>query len=151
MVVKRKTKKQAQENGIEPHFSVGELVSPAKPPSKKRLLLACALLAAALMLLGYNLHWQPKIVGAGVILLAITSNTFTWLIASVGLMPLIGPLLAKILALPLVWLLNGVGYLVSFFAVRRGGTASRDVLISRGLTIALIVGIVIGYIIGKLV
>jgi hypothetical protein len=42
-----------------------------------------------------------------------------------------------------------MGYLVSFVAIRRG--YSRDVLTYRGLTIALLVGIIIGYILGHLV
>jgi hypothetical protein len=47
-----------------------------------------------------------------------------------------------------VWLLNAIGYLVSLIAIRRGYT--KDVLTYRGLTIALIVGIVIGYVVCKL-
>jgi hypothetical protein len=45
--------------------------------------------------------------------------------------------------------LNGVGYLVAFVAIKRG--YSKDVLTYRGLTIALIVGIVVGFILGRLV
>jgi hypothetical protein len=63
--------------------------------------------------------------------------------------PLIGPVIVKVLAIPILWLLNALGYLVSFVAIRRG--YSRDVLTYRGLTIALLVGIIIGYILGHLV
>jgi hypothetical protein len=55
----------------------------------------------------------------------------------------------KVLSIGFVWLLNAVGYLVAFVAIRRG--YSKDVLTYRGLTIALIVGIVIGYVLGKLI
>lgn len=48
-----------------------------------------------------------------------------------------------------VWLLNALGYLVSFLAIRRG--YSKDVLTYRGLTVALLVGVVIGYVLGKLI
>jgi tetrahydromethanopterin S-methyltransferase subunit F len=37
---------------------------------------------------------------------------------------------------------------VSFIAIRRG--YSRDVLTYRGLTVAVIIGIVIGYVMGKI-
>ncbi len=41
-----------------------------------------------------------------------------------------------------------IGYLVSYVAIRRG--YSKDVLTYRGLTIAVIIGIVIGFVLGKL-
>jgi len=63
--------------------------------------------------------------------------------------PVIGPLVVKVLSIGFIWLLNAVGYLVAYIAIRRG--YSKDVLTYRGLTIALIVGIVIGYLLGKLI
>jgi len=66
-----------------------------------------------------------------------------------ALFPILGPLIVKVLALPVIWLLNALGYLVSFVAIRRG--YSQDVLTYRSLTVALLIGIVIGYVIGKLI
>lgn len=63
-------------------------------------------------------------------------------------MPIIGPLIVKVLSIGLIWLLNAVGYLVSYIAIRRG--YSKDVLTYRGLTVAIIVGIVIGFVLGRL-
>ena len=65
------------------------------------------------------------------------------------MVPIVGPVVVKVLAWPFIWLLNAVGYLIAMLAIRRG--YSKDVLTCRGLTIALIVGIVIGYVIGKFV
>jgi len=61
----------------------------------------------------------------------------------------VGPLIVKILSLSFIWLLNAIGYMVAYIAIRRG--YSKDVLTYRGVTVALIVGIIIGYIVGKLV
>ena len=72
-----------------------------------------------------------------------------WGLGIIGLVPIIGPLIVKVLSLSIIWLLNAVGYLVSFTAIKRG--YSKDVLTYRGLTVALLVGIVIGYVIGSLV
>ena len=47
-----------------------------------------------------------------------------------------------------IWLLNGVGYLVSYIAIKRG--YAKDVLTYRGLTVAVIIGICIGFVLGKL-
>jgi hypothetical protein len=129
-------------------FSFAEIIKPAKRSSWK-IMVPIWVVLVGLLLLGYHYHWEPRIVGGGVLLLAILSNAFVWLAATVGLVPFIGPLLVKVLALPIIWLLNAIGYMIAIVAVRRG--YSRDVLTYRGLTIALIVGIVIGFIIGKLI
>jgi hypothetical protein len=78
----------------------------------------------------------------------LVSNAFAWLLGVISLVPIIGPLIVKVLSIGFIWLLNAVGYLVSLIAIRRG--YSRDVLTYRGLTVAVIVGIVIGYVMGKL-
>jgi hypothetical protein len=45
-------------------------------------------------------------------------------------------------------LLNGLGYLVSYIAIRRGYT--QDVITYRALTLALMLGIIIGFLLGNL-
>lgn len=97
---------------------------------------------------GIECNLDKQIIAASVFLIGLLSNAFTWLLGIIAVVPLVGPLIVKVLSLSFIWLLNAVGYLVSFVAIRRG--YSRDVLTYRGVTIALIVGIVIGYIVGKL-
>ena len=82
-------------------------------------------------------------------LFAALSHVLAWGLGIIGLVPIIGPLIVKVLSLSIIWLLNAVGYLVSLTAIKRG--YSKDVLTYRGLTIALLTGIVIGYVIGSLV
>jgi tetrahydromethanopterin S-methyltransferase subunit F len=64
------------------------------------------------------------------------------------MVPIVGPLLVKVLSLSIIWLLNAIGYLVSYIAIKRG--YSKDVISYRGLTIALITGIVIGFVLASL-
>ncbi len=106
------------------------------------------LVLAGLVWLGLYLGVGKPVVAAGGVLLAMFSGALAWLVGVIGLVPLIGPLIVKILSIGFVWLLNALGYLVSFVAIKRG--YSKDVLTYRGLTVALIAGIVIGYIFGKL-
>jgi hypothetical protein len=96
------------------------------------------------------LHYQvdEKIIGGIVLLVGIITQAFAGLIGIISLMPLIGPLLVKILALPLFWVINALGYFVSVIAIKRG--YSKDVLNYRILTIVLLTGIIIGYILGKI-
>jgi hypothetical protein len=104
---------------------------------------------AAFIWCGTHFGIDRHIIAGGVFLIGLLSNAFAWMLGILTVIPIIGPLLVKALSLGFIWLLNAVGYLVSFVAIRRG--YSKDVLTYRGVTVALIVGIVIGYIIGKLV
>jgi hypothetical protein len=92
---------------------------------------------------------DAKVIAGSVLAVGLITNAFAWLLGVIALVPLIGPLIAKVLSVGFIWLLNAIGYLVSFIAIKRGYT--QDVLTYRGLTIAVIIGIVIGYVLGKLI
>ena len=94
-------------------------------------------------------HVDGAVIAGSVVVVGLVSNAFAWLLGLVGLVPVIGPLIVKVLSLGFVWLLNAVGSVVSFVAIRRG--YSKDVLTYRGLTVAVIIGIVIGFVIGRLI
>lgn len=102
------------------------------------------LLIAVWVALQYGV--DKKAIAGGAVAYGIITSAFTWLVSMIGLIPIIGPLVVKVLSIGVIWLLNAVGYLVSYIAIKRG--YSKDVLTYRGLTIALITGIVIGYVIG---
>ena len=102
-----------------------------------------------LVWLGLYFNVDKSVIAGSVVVIGILSNAFAWLVGMVALVPIIGPLIVKILSIGFIWLLNAVGYLVAYVAIRRG--YSRDVLTYRGLTIALIIGIVIGFVIGKVI
>lgn len=91
---------------------------------------------------------SPVIVGS-VLVIGLVSNAFAWMLGLIALVPIIGPLIAKVLTVGFIWLINAVGYLISYIAIKRGYT--KDVLTYRGLTIAVIIGIVIGFVLGKLI
>ncbi|MGA7178700.1 MAG: hypothetical protein WBX11_03800 [Thiobacillaceae bacterium] len=99
--------------------------------------------------LGLYFNIDHRVLAGGVLVIGVLTNAFAWLVGIVALMPIIGPLIVKVLSIGFIWLLNAIGYLVALVAIRRG--YSKDVLTYRGLTVALIIGIVIGYIIGHVV
>ena len=88
-----------------------------------------------------------SVIAGSVVVVGLISNAFAWLLGVIALVPIIGPLIVKVLSIGFIWLLNAVGYLVSFIAIKRG--YSKDVLTYRGLTVAVIIGIIIGFVIGK--
>jgi hypothetical protein len=126
-----------------------ENVAPALNRGAWKWFLPLGIALALAVFAAWHYGWHAKAVTTGVVLLAALSHLFAWAVGIVGLIPIIGPLIVKVLSIGVIWLLNAVGYLVSFVAIKRG--YSKDVLTYRAVTIALITGIVIGYIIGSLV
>lgn len=114
-----------------------------------KLMLPLLAVLVALVWLGFHFNVDDRVVVGGAVLFGLLSSLFAWIVGVLGLIPVIGPLIVKVLAIPIIWLLNAIGYLLSFIAIKRG--YSKDVLTYRGLTIALIVGIIIGFILGHLI
>ena len=83
------------------------------------------------------------------LLLGFITNVFVGLTTLVGLVPIIGPLIVKVFTIPFFWLLNGMGYFTSAYAIKKG--YGRDIMSHRLITITLLTGIVLGYILGHLV
>ena len=83
------------------------------------------------------------------LLLGFITNVFVGLTTLVGLVPVIGPLIVKIFTIPFFWLLNGMGYFTSAYAIKKG--YGRDIMSHRLITITLLTGIVLGYILGHLI
>ncbi|ODU38092.1 MAG: hypothetical protein ABS92_13960 [Thiobacillus sp. SCN 63-374] len=94
---------------------------------KVMLPLWCAI--GGLVWLGLHFNVDRGVIAASVVAVGLISNAFVWLLGVIALVPVIGPIIVKILS-------------------RRG--YSKDVLTYRGLTIAVIIGIVIGFVLGKL-
>lgn len=119
-----------------------------EPPKRGawKVMLPLSLLLLAVIALAWHFNWDAKAVTAGVLLFGVVSHVFAWVVGLIAMVPFIGPLIVKVLSLSVIWLLNAIGYLVSYIAIKRG--YSKDVLTYRGLTIALIVGITIGYVAG---
>ena len=83
------------------------------------------------------------------LLLGYITNVFVGLTTLVGLVPIIGPLIIKVFTIPFFWLLNGMGYFTSAYAIKKG--YGRDIMSHRLITIILLTGIVLGYILGHLI
>jgi hypothetical protein len=113
-----------------------------------KVMLPLCLAIGGLAWLGWKNDVDHSVIAGSVVVVGLISNAFAWLLGMVALVPVVGPLIVKVLSIGFIWLLNAVGYLVSYIAIRRG--YSRDVLTYRGLTVALIIGIVTGFVLGRL-
>ena len=85
----------------------------------------------------------------GTVLIGVFTQAFAGLAALVGALPLIGPFIVKVFALPIIWIIHASGSLVGAVAIKKG--YSKEMVKSRVLTLALFIGILIGYIIGHIV
>jgi hypothetical protein len=92
---------------------------------------------------------DKKVVVFGTVVIGVFTQAFASLAALLAAVPLIGPFIIKVFAIPFFWLLNAMGYFVGAVAIKKG--YRREFTKSRVLTLALLIGIIIGYIIGHLV
>ncbi len=118
------------------------------PRGRWKIMLPIFILLAIGSFLAYQYNVNVKLAASGVVLAGFYTGVVAWLLSVITLVPIIGPLLVKVLTMSFIWLLNAIGYLVAYVAIKRG--YSKDVLTYRGITIALIIGLVMGYVLGSL-
>jgi hypothetical protein len=116
--------------------------------SNYRVAIVAWLFIIVLVEAGIYYGLDKMMVASAVLLIGVLGQAFAALIAWIGLVPVVGPVVAHVLSLPFIWLINSVGYLVSIIAIRRG--YSKDVLNYRIVTIALLFGITFGFVLGRL-
>ena len=92
---------------------------------------------------------DEKIVVFTTLVLGIFTQVFAGLGALVAMIPILGPILIKVVTIPFFWMINALGHGVSIVAIKKGYTD--ELVKSRVLTIALLIGIVLGYIMGNLI
>lgn len=107
------------------------------------------LLIAVLIVIALKLGIDQKIVVFVTLILGLFTQLFAGLAALISMVPFIGPLIVKVFAIPFFWILNALGYFVGVIAIRKG--YSNEFMKSRALTIALLVGIVVGYILAHII
>ncbi len=100
------------------------------------------------IVLGIRFGVDKKVIAISVTLFGFLTNAFAGLMTLVAFIPFIGPLIVKVISLPLFWILNGIGYILSAFAVKRG--YAKEILNYRVLTVVFLMGIVVGFIIGSI-
>ena len=88
-----------------------------------------------------------------IVLVAFIIGVFTEIFAGIGILvaaiPVIGPMIIKIVSIPIFWVLNALGTLVSGLAIKKG--YATELAKGRIMTLALLIGMIIGYIIGNLI
>ncbi len=118
-----------------------------KPKDRKAMFIALGLVVLLIPILIF-LGVPKEIVALITVILAFFTKAFAGLAVLISMVPIIGPLIVKVLSIPFFWLVNALGYFISVLAIKKGYT--KQVVRSRVLTLAVLVGIVLGYILGHL-
>ena len=113
---------------------------------RKKLLLW--ILAFAIIGLALYYGIDKKIIVFTAFIIGVFTELFVGIGALVAAIPLIGPMIIKIISIPIFWILNALGTLVSGIAIKKG--YATELAKGRIMTLALLIGMIIGYIIGNL-
>ena len=81
--------------------------------------------------------------------MGVFTQLFAGLGALVGMIPWVGPLIIKVVSIPIFWVLNAMGYVVPGVAIKKG--YATELAKSRIVTLSLLIGVILGYILGHLI
>ncbi|SVA74805.1 uncharacterized protein METZ01_LOCUS127659 [marine metagenome] len=112
-----------------------------------RILSWVLVVAAIIVSLYYGI--DEKIVVFATIVLGIFTQIFAGFGALVSMVPFFGPLIVKVITIPIFYILNALGWVVSGVAIKKG--YAHELAKSRTVTLAVLIGIILGYILGHAV
>ena len=92
---------------------------------------------------------NQRIVILATLVLGIFTQVFSGITSLIALIPFFGPFILKVISIPVFYFLNAMGWLVSAVAIKKG--YANELSKSRIITLALLVGIIIGYILGNII
>ena len=92
---------------------------------------------------------DKKVIVFSAFIISVFTEAFVGLSAIIAAVPIVGPMIIKIVTIPIFWVFNAMGTLVSGLAIKKG--YATELTRGRILTLALLIGMIIGYIIGNLI
>ncbi len=104
---------------------------------------------SVLVILMLKLQLDTRAIAIITLVIGYITNIFAGLSILIGTIPVIGPLVVKLFTIPVFWLLNATGYFTSAYAIKKG--YGKNVVSHRLMTLVLLIGIIIGYILGHLI
>jgi len=107
------------------------------------------IIIAVIIVLAVNYGIDKKIIVFLAFVISVFTEVFVGVGALIAAIPIIGPMIIKIVTIPIFWLFNAMGTVVSGLAIKKG--YATEFAKGRILTLALLIGMIIGYIIGNLI
>ncbi len=104
---------------------------------------------AVIVAIAINHGIDKKLIVFSAFIISVFTEAFVGFSALIAAVPVIGPMIIKIVTIPVFWVFNAMGTLVSGLAIKKG--YATELARGRILTLALLIGMIIGYIIGNLI
>ena len=104
---------------------------------------------AVIIAFAINHGIDKKLIVFSAFIISVFTEVFVGFSALIAAVPVIGPMIIKIVTIPVFWVFNAMGTLVSGLAIKKG--YATELARGRILTLALLIGMIIGYIIGNLI
>ena len=96
-----------------------------------------------------RLEWDVRAIAIITLVVGYITNVFAGISLITASIPVIGPIIVKLFTIPFFWMLNLTGYFTSLVAIKKG--YGKTIISHRIITITLLTGILIGYILGYLI
>ena len=107
------------------------------------------MLLSTIFVFSINYGIDKKVIVFIAFIISVFTEVFVGLSAFIAAIPIVGPMIIKIVTIPVFWMFNAMGTLVSGLAIKKG--YATELARGRILTLALLIGMIIGYIIGNLI
>ena len=111
--------------------------------------MALLFLIVSAMVYGPEYGINQRIVVLITLVLGIFTQIFSGVTSLIALIPFFGPFIIKVISIPIFYILNAAGWVVSGIAIKKG--YANELSKSRTVTLALLIGIIIGYILGNII
>ena len=109
----------------------------------------CVILVLVLFVaIAQRIGLDKQVIVITVLFFGYVTQLFAMLMGLITVIPIIGPPIVSIVSLPFFLIVNANAYMVTLFSLRKGYT--KDVLDSKVLVTTLLIGLIIGYALGKL-
>lgn len=125
-----------------------------KPKFKEDLVIAATILIMISVFYGLTYFGVDKILSTAIvallgILMEVVRQVFSQVIFIIQSIPYIGPIVAKVIVWPFFITINGIAYLVTLTFIRVRGV--KEVANAKLLTAVFLIGILLGFILGRVV
>ena len=112
----------------------------------KRIIAWIIIIIISAILISLNI--DKRIIAIVSIVIGWLTNAFLGVSALIATIPVVGPIIVNLVSLPFFWLMNGIGFFSSAYAIKKGET--QLALTHRLVSVVLVIGIIIGYVLAHL-
>lgn len=120
---------------------------------KIKIIFILWLILFLIIFLAFKFHIDRKITASVIILYGLITPVFYGIISVLGAwlaaIPWIGPIIIKIISIPVFWILQGTAYLGSIIFVAKG--ESKKAIDAKIFALVFFAGFILGYIISKII